>query len=56
MKAYRSDLYQLNEKVKLKKGSRVFEARFLNVTDNGQMVVHHGIEEKFEVGEVEWVI
>lgn len=56
MKTYRLDLYQINEKVKLKKGSRVFEARFLDVTNNGQMVVHHGIEERFEVGEVEWMI
>jgi BirA family biotin operon repressor/biotin-[acetyl-CoA-carboxylase] ligase len=46
----------LNEQVKLKKGSRVFEAMFTDVTSNGQMVAHHAIEEKFDVGEVEWLI
>ncbi|MFL5771999.1 MAG: biotin--[acetyl-CoA-carboxylase] ligase [Flavisolibacter sp.] len=55
-KAYRNDIYQLNEKVKLKKGSRIFEARILNVTDDGKLLVYHGTEEKFDVGEVEWVM
>jgi len=56
MKAYRMNLYQLNGKVKLKKGNRIFEARIIDVTNNGQLVVHHGIDETFEVGEVEWLI
>lgn len=53
---YRSYLYKLNEKVKLKKGSRVFEATIKDVTLNGQLVVQHGTEEKFDVGEVEWMV
>jgi BirA family transcriptional regulator, biotin operon repressor / biotin---[acetyl-CoA-carboxylase] ligase len=53
---YKSHLYQLNHSIKLKKDSRVFEARFTDVTNNGQMVVHHAIEEKFDVGDVEWLI
>jgi BirA family biotin operon repressor/biotin-[acetyl-CoA-carboxylase] ligase len=53
---YKTHLYKLNEQVKLKKGSRVFEAMFTDVTSNGQMVAHHAIEEKFDVGEVEWLI
>lgn len=53
---YKAHLYKLNEQVKLKKDDRVFEATFTDVTVNGQMVVHHAIEEKFDVGEVEWLI
>jgi BirA family biotin operon repressor/biotin-[acetyl-CoA-carboxylase] ligase len=53
---YKSHLYKLNDRIKLKKDSRVFEARFTDVTTNGQMVVQHAIEEKFDVGEVEWLI
>jgi BirA family biotin operon repressor/biotin-[acetyl-CoA-carboxylase] ligase len=53
---YKAHLYKLNEQVKLKKDNRVFEATFTDVTVNGQMVVHHAIEEKFDVGEVEWLI
>ena len=56
MKTYRLNLFQLNEKVKLKKGNRIFEARILDVTDNGQLVVYHGTEETFEVGEIEWLV
>jgi len=53
---YKTHLYKLNEQVRLKKGSRVFEATFTDVSPNGQMVAHHAIEEKFDVGEVEWLI
>ncbi|HTM91859.1 MAG TPA: biotin--[acetyl-CoA-carboxylase] ligase [Flavisolibacter sp.] len=53
---YKTHLYKLNEQVKLKKDSRVFEATFTDVTSNGQMVAYHAIEEKFDVGEVEWLI
>ena len=53
---YKAHLYKLNEQIKLKKDNRVFEAIFTDVTINGQMVVHHAIEEKFDVGEVEWLI
>ncbi len=52
---YHAHLYKLNEKVKLKKGSRIFEATVKEVTDLGQLVVEHAAEERFEVGEVEWV-
>ncbi len=53
---YHTHLYKRNEKVKLKKGSRVFEATVIGVTDTGQLIVEGGVEERFEVGEVEWVI
>jgi BirA family transcriptional regulator, biotin operon repressor / biotin---[acetyl-CoA-carboxylase] ligase len=56
MQQYKAHLYKLNNQVKLKKDNRVFEATFTDVTINGQMVAHHVIEEKFDVGEVEWLI
>jgi BirA family biotin operon repressor/biotin-[acetyl-CoA-carboxylase] ligase len=53
---YKSHLYKLHEQVKLKKGNRVFEAEFKDVNSLGQMVILHGTEEKFNVGEIEWII
>jgi BirA family biotin operon repressor/biotin-[acetyl-CoA-carboxylase] ligase len=53
---YKSHLYKLNMPVKLKKDSRVFEAAFKDVTVAGQMIVQHTIEEKFDVGEVQWIM
>jgi len=53
---YKLHLYKLHQKVKLKKDNRVFEAEFKDVNNSGQMVVQHAIEEKFDVGEVEWII
>jgi len=56
VEAYKARLYRLHQQVKLKKGSRVFEASITDVNVNGQMVVDSGVEEIFNVGEVEWVI
>lgn len=53
---YQSELYKKDEKVKLKKGSRVFETTIKGVTKTGQLITQHAIEEKFEFGEVEWVL
>jgi len=53
---YKLHLYKLNEIVKLKKQNRVFEAVIKDVNTNGQLIVQHGTEERFVVGEVEWVI
>jgi BirA family transcriptional regulator, biotin operon repressor / biotin---[acetyl-CoA-carboxylase] ligase len=52
---YKMHLYKLNEKVKLKKGARIFEAELKDVSYNGQLIVQHGFEERFNVGEVEWL-
>ena len=54
--AYHSNLYKLNEKVRLKKGTQVFDAIVKEVTDLGQLVVDHGAEERFDAGEIEWVL
>lgn len=53
---YKRNLYKLNETVKLKKGNRIFEATVKDVTTNGELIVQHAVEEKFSVGEVEWMI
>jgi len=56
VKQYKSALYKLNRLVKLKQENRVFEAVLKDVNSQGQMVVQHTIEEKFDVGEIEWMI
>lgn len=53
---YKSMLYKLNEQVVLKKDSRVFNAVVKEVTTAGQLVVEAGTEERFDVGDVEWMI
>jgi BirA family transcriptional regulator, biotin operon repressor / biotin---[acetyl-CoA-carboxylase] ligase len=53
---YQTHLYKKGEKVKLKKDSRVFETTVKGVSETGQLITHHSIEERFEFGEVEWVI
>lgn len=53
---YLSFLYKKDEQVKLKKGSRVFEATIKSVSPVGKLIVRHSIEEEFDFGEIEWVI
>ena len=54
--AYNSLLYKRNEAVRLKKESRVFEVIIKGVSETGQLITEHGIEERFDFGEVEWMI
>jgi BirA family biotin operon repressor/biotin-[acetyl-CoA-carboxylase] ligase len=53
---YQTHLYKKDEKVKLKKGNRVFETIIKGVSETGQLITQHSIEERFEFGEVEWII
>ena len=53
---YLSHLYKINEKVKLKKDTRVFETMIKTVSSAGKLIVQHGIEEEFDFGSVEWLI
>ncbi len=53
---YQTHLYKKDEKVKLKKGTRVFETIIKGVSETGQLITQHSIEERFEFGEVEWVL
>ncbi len=52
---YQHHLYKLNERMKLRHENRLFEAVIKGVNSHGQLVVQHALEEKFNVGEVEWV-
>jgi BirA family biotin operon repressor/biotin-[acetyl-CoA-carboxylase] ligase len=54
--AYDALLYKKGEMIRFKKQSQVFEARVVSVTDFGELVVQHAVEEKFSVGEVAWVL
>ena len=53
---YNSHLYKVNEKVKLKKETRVFEVMIKSVSPDGKLLTHHAIEEEFDFGDVEWVL
>ncbi len=56
MQSYHQQLYKRNERVKLRKGNKIFEALIKGVSSTGQLIIEHGTEELFEVGEVEWII
>ena len=53
---YNQHLYGLNEKLRLKKGNRVFETLVKGVSANGHLLTSDAIENEFDFGEVEWVI
>jgi len=53
---YQEMLYKKDEKVKLKKGNRVFDSLIKGVNKSGHLITEHSIEEIFEFGEVEWII
>ena len=53
---YLTQLYKKDEKVKLKKEIRVFETTIKGVSETGQLITQHSIEERFEFCEVEWVL
>ena len=53
---YNEILYKKDEKVKLKQGNRIFEVTIKAVSETGQLVTQHAMEERFNFGEVEWLI
>jgi BirA family biotin operon repressor/biotin-[acetyl-CoA-carboxylase] ligase len=53
---YNEQLYKREQKVKLKKENRIFEALIKSVLPTGELVIEHSIEEKIEFGQVEWVL
>ena len=53
---YQIHLYKKYQKVKLKKTNRVFETTIKGVSETGQLITQHSIEERFEFGEVEWIL
>ncbi len=53
--SYNHVLYKKNKAVKLKKGNRIFKTTIKGVSQTGQLITQHVIEERFDFGEVEWV-
>ena len=53
---YQIHLYKKDKKVKLKKDNRVFETTIKGVSATGQLITQHSIEERFEFGDVEWML
>lgn len=53
---YHRYLYKYHQTVRLKKGSRIFDAYIKGVTEDGRLVTSTSLDEYFSVGEVEWVI
>jgi BirA family biotin operon repressor/biotin-[acetyl-CoA-carboxylase] ligase len=53
---YHRFLFKKDESVKLKKGNRIFTALVKGVSNQGELITEHGVEERFQVGEVEWVM
>jgi len=56
LKTYNELLYKKDELVRFKQGNRIFSAIIKRVTQTGQLVVQHGVEEQFGFGEIEWLI
>lgn len=56
LQRYNAVLYKKDEAVKFKKLNRIFEATVKKVSESGQLVVQHSLEERFDFGEVDWII
>lgn len=56
LKEYNRQLYRLNEKVKLKKGSLTFETTITGVSVHGQLHTKDAMERYFDFGEVQWLL
>lgn len=52
---YLANLYKKNERVRLKKDNRAFEATIREVSKSGKLIAEHGIVEEFDFGAVEWM-
>jgi BirA family biotin operon repressor/biotin-[acetyl-CoA-carboxylase] ligase len=56
LQEYNAVLYRHGEVVKFKKDNVVFEGVVRKVNSSGQLIIDAGIEQAFEVGEIEWLI
>lgn len=56
LKEYNSVLYKRNGLVKFKKDNIVFEGIVKEVNTSGQLIIKAGVEQVFDVGEIEWII
>jgi BirA family transcriptional regulator, biotin operon repressor / biotin---[acetyl-CoA-carboxylase] ligase len=56
-KEYNNCLYKVNETVNLKKNNSVFITTIKGVSPAGQLITHNNsMEERFEFGEITWMI
>ncbi|HYC39930.1 MAG TPA: biotin--[acetyl-CoA-carboxylase] ligase [Chitinophagaceae bacterium] len=55
LEEYNHLLYRKDEKVRLRKENRVFDATLCGVSAAGKLVVRHVLEEEFSFEEVEWL-
>lgn len=53
---YLEVLYKLNQPVHFRQGSRSFTGTVTDVTPTGELIVKSPIEERFSIGELEWII
>ena len=53
---YNTFLYKKDKIVKLKKATRVFPATIVGISELGQLIAKHSVEEKFDFGAVEWLL
>jgi BirA family transcriptional regulator, biotin operon repressor / biotin---[acetyl-CoA-carboxylase] ligase len=54
--SYLAHSYKIHQAQKFKKDNRVFEAIIKNISPAGQLTLQHATEEKYEFGEIEWVV
>lgn len=55
-KHYLANLYKKNERVRLRKDNRAFEATIMGVSESGRLIAEHGIIEEFDFGAVDWML
>jgi BirA family transcriptional regulator, biotin operon repressor / biotin---[acetyl-CoA-carboxylase] ligase len=53
---YQKKLYRINEEARFRKGNMNFSAVVKGVSNQGALILQHGVEKTFDVGEVEWII
>lgn len=53
---YHRHLYKIGEWVKLKQDSRIFETEIKGVNQMGELLTQQTLEERFAVGDVEWLL
>jgi BirA family biotin operon repressor/biotin-[acetyl-CoA-carboxylase] ligase len=52
---YHQSLYKWKEKIIVRKEGRIIEGILKGVTEDGLLIIEHEKQERFKVGEVEWV-
>jgi BirA family biotin operon repressor/biotin-[acetyl-CoA-carboxylase] ligase len=53
---YLANLYKKNERVRLRKDNRAFEAIIMGVSESGRLIAEHGLVEEYEFGAIEWLL